>query len=176
MMTLVIANERLNLTLEPAFGARVTTLTDVVTGRQWLVDGPLCEETGDDAVYGASQARGWDECFPTVARCVHPTWGSLRDHGDLWGRQWEVIQASPQRVETRYSARSFDFTRVLTLDGATITADYCATNKGQDELPFLWSQHCLLATTPGDEIMLSGMGEIHAGGVPSHGRTIQRAI
>ena len=161
---LVLANDHIRLTLAPDYGARVTELTDLATGRQWLVEGGFSSDVGEDAVYGADPARGWDECFPTVGVCSHPAWGGrMRDHGMLWGRPWEVVSIELDRVETRYSGLGFAFIRTLTLSANTITADYTVTNLGVAALPYLWSQHCLLATTPDDKITKSGQGKMIAG-------------
>lgn len=170
MLTLV--NDHVRLTLAPEYGARVTGLTDLATGRQWLVEGGFTSDVGEDAVYGAAAARGWDECFPTVGVCDHPDWGGLRDHGTLWGRPWEVVAVRLDRIETCFSDREFAFTRALSLSANTVTANYVVINLGDSALPYLWSQHCLLATTPDDTIALAGQGKMIAGGTdydwPAH--------
>lgn len=159
---ITLANDRIALTLRPDFGARVTSLTDRASGRQWLVTG-LC--VGGDSYLG-DQARGWDECFPTVAPCDHAGWdGPLRDHGDLWGRPWQVT-ADGQTCMATYDDPRFAFTRALHLRGAGVVADYQVSNRTLAALPYLWSQHCLLATTPADRIVLQGIAGMQAGGVP----------
>ncbi len=159
-----MGNDRLSLSVTPDYGARVVALTDRHTGRQWLVTGSQSTQTGQDAIYGAAEAVGWDECFPTVLACDHPAWaGRLRDHGDLWGREWIVDRAQADCIETRFETPLFRFTRRLTAHDATVTAAYSVTNLGPTTLPYLWSQHCLLATTPGDHIVLQGQGRMLAG-------------
>jgi len=159
---LSIGNDRIGLTILPDFGGRVVALTDWVSGRQWLVTGPQSGQTGEDAVYGADEAVGWDECFPTVLPCDHPAWGgTLRDHGALWGRKWIVDHRDATCVDARFETRQFRFARSLTVQGASVTAAYSVTNLGSQTLPYLWSQHCLLATTPGDRIILNGQDDMH---------------
>lgn len=160
---LTFGNDRLSLTLAPDYGARVVALTDRATQRQWLVGGALSPQTGEDARYGADEACGWDECFPTVSRCSHSGWGGrLRDHGLLWGRKWTVLRAEADCIETCFQSPQFRFARTLTLRGASVTADYAVTNLAAASLPYLWSQHCLLATAPGDRIILQGQGKMLA--------------
>lgn len=162
-----IGNARLNLTLSPDYGARVQTLTDKLTGREWLVTGPDSPQTAEDAVYGSAEAIGWDECFPTVGVCEHPGWqGRLRDHGALWGRPWAVDLATDDCIETRFETDRFRFLRRLTATGASILADYVVTNLGAAPLPYLWSQHCLLAARPGDRIILNGAERLLDAGRP----------
>ncbi len=164
---LSIGNDRLTLSMSPDYGARVLSLTDRNSGRQWLVTGPQSTRTGEDAVYGADEAVGWDECFPTVLSCDHPAWeGRLRDHGALWGRKWTVDRAKPDCVETRIETPRFRFTRRLTVTGAAVVADYRVTNLGTGPMPYLWSQHCLLATRPGDRIVLAGHESLRVEGDP----------
>ncbi len=165
-MTLTLANDRIRLTIVPEYGARVTELWDRSTGRQWLIPGDLSPDTGADAIYGAAEACGWDECFPTVAPCEHPSWGKLRDHGLLWGKAWEVVEAAVDRIETQYVSPAFRFVRKLSLQDATLTADYAVTNRAAVPFAYLWSQHCLLSTTLEDKIVLSGLDEMIANSAP----------
>jgi hypothetical protein len=158
---ITLDNSRIALTLDPGFGARVMSLTDLASGRQWLVPGDCL---GGDSYLG-DQARGWDECFPTVGTCSHPAWGDLRDHGLLWGLAWTVTGGRDTCTATFDDPR-FTFSRSLRLQDATPTADYRLTNKRTIPLPYLWSQHALLATTPADRITLHGMAAMRAGGQP----------
>jgi hypothetical protein len=100
------------LTVDPAFGARVLTLTDRNTGRQWLMEGTRASDTSEEAAYLGDASRGWDECFPTVLSCHHAAWGGrLRDHGLLWGRPWEVVAVDDRRLEARFRGNGIDFSR-----------------------------------------------------------------
>lgn len=158
---LSIGNDQIALTISPDFGARVTELTDKISGRQWLVTGPQSVQIGEDAVYGADEAVGWDECFPTVLSCQHPAWdGMLRDHGALWGRKWSVDHRDATCVEARFETLLFRFGRRLTVQGPSVIAAYRVTNLGSNSLPYLWSQHCLLATSSHDRIMLNGQEQL----------------
>ncbi len=163
-MTITLVTDRLCLTLEPRFGARITSLTDRRSGRQWLVEGPCEGDDGDDAGFGATEARGWDECFPTIGKGVDPVWGELRDHGTLWGRPWQVAaHPDDHHCTTVYQSPIFAFERSLTLDGPAVTAAYCVTNRSLVSLPYLWSQHALLATAPPDELHLRGIPQLVTG-------------
>ena len=164
-MRVTLASDRIALTLAPAFGARITALTDKASGRQWLVPGALDGRAADDARYLGAEARGWDECFPTVAPCDHPFWGRMRDHGLLWGRPWGVDGGADHCTATFQDPR-FTFCRTIRLAGACLHADYAVTNHGDTGLPYLWSQHGLLATTPDDRIALAGIGPMAAAGTP----------
>lgn len=157
--TVTIENEFVRVVILPAFGARVVSLIDKASDRDWMAQGGISENTGEDAFYTASEAVGWDECFPTVSRWNAATtvWGrNLRDHGDVWGRPWRIETATATSLHTIFAGTNFRFGRRLSLVGRTLTASYSVENTGDAPLPFLWALHGLLATQPGDEINLPG--------------------
>lgn len=157
-MTHTLANDFVSLSIAPEFGARVTSLVDLTTGRNWLVEGPAVGDPSDEAIYDGDQARGWDECFPTVAPCAHAYWGDMRDHGQLWGRPWRQIGDTTYE----YAGHGYSFSRELVLDERTITAHYAVTNTADTTFPWMWSQHCLLATQPGERLVLNGLSSPNA--------------
>ena len=171
----ILENAEIRVEIDPAYGARVLSLVDRRSGRDWMAKGPQSTQTGEDAVYLADEAVGWDECFPTVA-----PWDAtatalgryLRDHGDLWGRPWTVETQSRDSVTTGWSDGAFRFTRGLSLDGATLTANYAVTNLAAEQLPFMWALHGLLAVTPADRIEMNGVDRVAASYIARDGETI----
>lgn len=155
--TLILENDRIRAAVDPTFGGRVVSLTDMRTGRQWLVEGAPHGSSGGEAVYGAREACGWDECFPTVAPCRHESWpGVLRDHGELWGRTW---QARPEEgsIAAWYESNRFKFSRSIGLNRNELEACYSVTNLDRVPFAYVWSQHCLLAVNTSDRIRLDGI-------------------
>lgn len=155
---LTLATDRLRLTIDVAYGGRVVGLVDNASGRDWLVPdrGPRDLSA---IVFGADVARGWDECFPTVAPVDGRPFGwqgQLRDHGALWGVPTETALAG-NRLDTRWSADQFVFSREIVAEGATLSLGYAVTNTGAAPFSYLYSQHMLLATRPGDTIALEGI-------------------
>ena len=163
---LTLSNDRIELVVDPVFGARITALTDLASGRQWLVAGECSGGQGDGAPYLGNEARGWDECFPTVAPCRTAAWGDLRDHGVLWGRRWDV-EVSGNAVRAMHSGGRFEFGRTLSLRGSEAVADYWVQNIASDSFPYMWSQHCLLQLNAGDRIKVAedAQGFAVSGGV-----------
>jgi len=176
MAILAIENKAVRVALDPAFGARVLSLIDRRSGRDWLAKGPQSTATGEDAIYLADEAVGWDECFPTVS-----PWDAsatalrrpLRDHGDLWGRPWAVAAHAADSVTTSRADGALAFSRRLALDGATLTADYAVTNSGAEALPFMWALHGLLAVAPGETIEMAGVSSVAATYVSRDGAAIR---
>lgn len=163
MHLITIENEQLRVTVSPSYGARVVTLLDKSTDRDWMAQGGYSPNTGEDARYQAAECVGWDECFPTVSPwdASGTSWGRpLRDHGDVWGREWAVVHRSETELTLRYDDPQFRFERQLQLDGPCLRADYRLDNLGGTPLPYLWALHALLAVTDRDRIVLDGVDTV----------------
>jgi galactose mutarotase-like enzyme len=161
----IIENDALKISVNPAYGARVVSLFDKASGREWMTGGGESLNTGEDARYWGDEAVGWDECFPTVSvfDATATPWGrKLRDHGDLWGRPWTVDAADSTSITASYSDPQFRFTRTLRLEGQTLVAVYAAENRTDVALPYLWALHALLAVDERDAIELPGVDSVRA--------------
>lgn len=153
-----VSNGVLRLRMAPDFGARITDLTDLRSGRNWIVPGALAGSPAETASYIAGRPNGWDECFPTVAACRVADWGgAVRDHGALWARPWDC-RATAHGIIATYNDPRFRFRRALRLARANVALRYSLTARSPHPLPWLWSQHCLLACRPGERIEATGIG------------------
>lgn len=153
-----LENARLALRLVPEAGARVVSLVDRRSGREWIVPGPLPKGLGPRARF-LDHASGWDECFPSVAVCRHPAWGgALRDHGVLWARPWRLERRTPGRLVLAFEGAGVTFRRSVILREQGLLLRYETENTSQTSRPWLWSQHCLLACEPGDRLITRGLG------------------
>ncbi len=159
----VLENDLVRLVSVPALGARVVSLADRRTGREWLVqgdppNGSAAAWAAEDAVFGGAEAFGWDECLPTVAPCIDPLEPGgppLRDHGDAWGRPAGSVASGATLLATWTSPRwPYVLRRSLRLDRAVVVASYELEVSGARALPFLWSMHALLALEPGSRLVL----------------------
>ena len=155
LVTLI--SDEIQLDIAPNAGARVVSLIDRSTGRNWLAEGGATRSSADSAVYGLTEAAGWDECFPTVSPCdvsQAPWRRRLRDHGELWGRSWRVIAQTPATIGTAYSSEGLHFVRSLALRGRSIEAVYTVENTLEVAAPFLWAMHPLFVLKPGKSIFV----------------------
>ena len=175
MNLIVIENECMRVAVAPNYGARVVDLVHKASGRQWMTQGPESRNTDETAVYGGGEAVGWDECFPTVGAWDGraTSWNRrLRDHGDLWGRPWQLQAGSRTGLLLSYDSPEFRFTRELSLEGDILTARYEVGNHSGQSLPYLWALHALLAVRPGDGIELPGVGSVEASYLSLAGATL----
>lgn len=172
MNAVIVDNDILRLRLDPDFGGRVSELTDLRTGRNWLVGGPAVGSSAQDAAFGVEQARGWDECFPSAAPCRVDAWPmALRDHGEFWARPVEVV-ASPESATMTGMAGPVSFERRLALEGDRVTLTYRVFNDGALAMPYLWGQHLLIAPEEGDRLELPGVDRLDAAFLSYDGRVL----
>lgn len=174
-MPIVLDNGRIAVGVLPDFGGRVVSLVDGVSGREWIDQGTPSTNIGETATYGRAEATGWDECFPTISpwNGTATMWGRpLRDHGDLWGRPWQVTEQNSTALDAEMTTAEFRFRRRLELDGASLRADYEVENRTGNEMPYLWALHGLLAVSHQDRIVLTGVGEVAATYLALDGRVL----
>jgi hypothetical protein len=156
----VLANEAVELAVVPELGARIISLKDRRTGRDWLwhphnqlrlFRNPPCAE------FATSPLAGLDECLPTIAPCQ---WQGqpLPDHGEAWNLAWQVSADSDSSTSLTTSIQlahsSLFFERTIELLGSEVRLIYHLTNLGATARPFVWSLHPLLRLQSGDELEL----------------------
>ncbi|MCC7086407.1 MAG: DUF5107 domain-containing protein [Pirellulales bacterium] len=167
---IVLQNDAMCVTVVPEIGGKILSLRSLRTGREWLWTNPYLpfrKPPPGSTNFGAFDAGGWDELFPTVNACQIPNsaWGDrkITDHGELWFRQWKtlVTGVDSQSIATLTTAVDdrdlpFRFERTLTLpDGlAPLAARYSLTNRSTLPMPMIWAAHPLLAIEPGDSFCL----------------------
>jgi hypothetical protein len=157
----VLRNNRVELAVVPGLGAKVVSLKNLSTGREWMACPPqgaqlFRNRLGDD--FAASTLVGWDECLPTIAPC---RWKSraLPDHGEVWSAAWDIDaeawQAGELTTAIRLPISPFVFRRTIALFDREIQLHYTLTNTSDASEEFLWAMHPLLAIEDGDSLELS---------------------
>jgi len=153
-------NEAVELGVVPELGARIISLKDRRTGREWMWHPPgglhlFRNRPGDD--FSLSPLVGMDECLPTIAAC---SWQGveLPDHGEVWSAPWQVDAAGWEGGSLKTSVRlkilPFTFQRTITLQGNEIEIGYRLDNHGTEDKHFLWAVHPLLRLQAGDRLDL----------------------
>jgi hypothetical protein len=150
------------LSVVPELGAKIISLKDLRTQREWLWHPrhnlELFKNHPQDA-FSDSPLVGTDECLPTISPC---TWRGrdLPDHGEVWNRAWEVDsnawQSGVLRTTIKLKSSPFVFERAITLRGREVLIDYKLLNLGDSEEDFVWAFHPLLRLVAGDKLELPG--------------------
>ncbi|MGC3958505.1 MAG: hypothetical protein QM813_11355 [Verrucomicrobiota bacterium] len=156
----VLGNERVELAVVPELGARIISLKDLRTGREWLWHPPggrklFRNRLGDD--FATSPLVGMDECLPTIAPC---RWQSreLPDHGEVWAAPWTVKRDEWDngvlQTSVQLEISPFDFERTIELQENEIRLSYQLHNRNNTAEHFSWAMHPLLRLRIGDQLVL----------------------
>jgi galactose mutarotase-like enzyme len=155
-----LRSKRVALIVVPALGAKLASLRDLHSGREWMwspPDGGAWRRLPTGAPFPESSLVGADECIPTIAPCV---WRgrSLPDHGEVWTEEWEIDAAAfaAGAVETRLQMPITPgrLTRRITLDDTTVHLRYALQNLSAEPCEFVWAFHPLMTIHEGDELIL----------------------
>lgn len=156
----VLNNGGVELVVIPELGAKIVSLKNLRTRREWLWHPKdnlklFRNQAGDD--FSASPLAGMDECLPTILPC---SWRGreLSDHGEVWRQPWHVDMDAWQNgiltttIELTESPLAFH--RTIELSGNEVCISYRLTNLSATEESFVWAVHPLLRLAPGDELDL----------------------
>src|SRR5438876_11642513 len=152
----VLSSRKVQITVVPELGAKIISLKDLHTGREWMWHprGGLKlfrNRPGDD--FSRSPLVGADECLPTIAPCL---WHclALPDHGEVWCMPWsldgDAWANGGLRTMTGLSLSPFHFERAIELQENEVRLSYQLLNQGEAEEAYLWAIHPLLSLQPGD--------------------------
>ena len=156
----VLNNGKVELAVVPELGARIISLKNLRSRREWMWHPPgglklFRNRLGDD--FHRSPLVGMDECLPTVAPC---SWQGreLPDHGEVWAVPWDVDQAAWENGILKTSAKleisPLEFERIIELRGNEIRLRYRLNNVGAEDELYLWAMHPLLRFIEGDQLQL----------------------
>jgi galactose mutarotase-like enzyme len=156
----VLSNDRVEVAVVPELGAKVISLKNLRTGRDWMwhpAGGLKLFRNGVADDFSTSPLAGLDECLPTIAACAWQK-RELADHGEVWSRRWSLHQAAWERGVLKTSIRletsPFDFRREIALREDGIQFHYRLMNQSAAEELFLWAMHPLLRLRAGDGLVL----------------------
>ncbi len=161
-MPVTFTNDRLQLVVRPDLGGRIDQLHDRRTGKNWLwhpdeYDATQSRSLPVGAPFDPHWTGGWDDIFPNDAAGEFRGW-ELVDHGELWSQAWTVLTVSEQAIVMQYQCQTVpvQVTKTVTLHptAAEVQIQVEFRNQSDQEIPFLFKQHCAIAIQPGDEILL----------------------
>jgi hypothetical protein len=155
-----LKTELLELVVVPELGAKIISLKNLRTGREWLAapdsNRALFRNAPGDP-FTQSTYVGWDECFPTIDPC---RWEGRRlpDHGEVWSLPWTLNESAfaGGAIETEITlpVSPFKLSRSIYIERDQVQLRYALENLSDKEERFIWAAHPLLATEPGDRLEL----------------------
>lgn len=142
----------------PDDGARISVLR--YNGKDLLTRKPD-SFVPPEKYYGEYETRavyGYDDCFPTVDPCKHPTeLVECRDHGELCWNKWQARFADDSLFcYTKCSHPPVSFKRTLDFRSDRIIWQYEVVNFAANQVPFLHVMHALLPLNEIKDIRLPG--------------------
>jgi galactose mutarotase-like enzyme len=155
-----LKNEEIELAVVPELGAKIISLKNLRTGREWLwhpQGGMKLFRNRSSDGFSQSPLVGIDECFPTIAPCFWQE-RNLPDHGELWNLEWDTNREAWEKgilkTGVRLKISPFQFERTIELDENEVRIHYELTNLAGSREKFVWAIHPLLRLQPGDQLEL----------------------
>ena len=155
-----LGNDDAELTVVPELGAKIISLKNRRTGREWLwhpAGGLKLFKNNLHDDFSTSPLAGVDECLPTILPC---NWRgrNLPDHGEIWSTAWNVNAVAWEdgilKTTARLKISPFELTRTIELVGNEIRLGYELNNLAKTEENFIWAIHPLLRLQAGDQLEL----------------------
>ncbi len=156
----VLNNEEVEIAVVPELGAKIISLKNLRTGREWMwhpPDGLKLFKNHPGADFSRSPLVGADECLPTIMPC---SWQGrdLPDHGEVWSAPWKVDSAAWEngilKTFVRLKISPFEFERTIELVENEIRVGYQLNNLSARDEAFVWAIHPLLRLQAGDQLEL----------------------
>lgn len=161
-----LRNDRVEVVVLPELGAKVLSLRNLRSGREWMwapPEGARFRKLPLGTPFEESSLTGADECLPTIGETE---WRgrSIPSHGEVWSAAWELdrlaLTNSQIVTRVRLPLSPFWFERTIRLDDNVVSFDYALRNL--DFLPqeFMWAFHPLMNIHEGDRLELLGVEEV----------------
>jgi galactose mutarotase-like enzyme len=163
--TVVVRDSGIELSVDPSRGAKITSVRNLASGREWLLQDPALPAAllayGD--VFTDSGMSGWDEMFPTVDACGYLGEAvDLPDHGEVWSRPWRVLESTSTSIVTEIDGCRLDYRlrRRIDVAGSRVTCQYRLTTSRPQGLAALWAPHPQFAASVGTVLELPSVDRV----------------
>lgn len=162
----VVDTGKAKMTLLPDNGGRIVSLKDD-DGLEWMA----FEGKGDtyrgitlDSSYCGADVCGMDDMFPTIDPEEAPVESGCRagilynDHGEISRVAYDRCYEENGSAVMEYTSGRlhYHYRKTVTPEAdGSISLQYAITNQSDEDFPFLWAGHCMLATEYGSRLVLS---------------------
>lgn len=159
-------NDHVELVVLPEIGAKVSSLKNLRSGREWMwtpPEGANYEKLPLGTPFEESSLVGADECVPTIAESV---WRgrSIPSHGEAWFSVWELdrLALTQGRIVTRLQLpiSPFWIERSIRLIDNQVIFDYALRNTDFAPQEFMWAFHPLMNIEEGDRLEIPGVSHM----------------
>ena len=148
----------------PLYGAKMASLIDKESGREFLVqaDGRSYKKLAYTGDYVAAECSGFDDMFPNIDEYEYmdfPWVGTMMpDHGEVCGLPWEyeILESGNCLHFWVYSVRfAYRLDKWVRFEGDDeMTIEYEAKNLSPFDLDFIWAGHVMINAQQGAQITL----------------------
>jgi hypothetical protein len=157
---ITLYNNEISISVIPALGGKVTSLTHLGSGREWMWK-PESFRGYSASVLGAAfqdgTLVGWDECLPTIEPCLYKD-RQLPDHGEIWTSACIFDEGDLKQgiihTTLELPRSPLRFSRRLHLEGNNVIARYLLENMRSHEEAYIWAMHPLFSIEAGDRLDL----------------------
>ena len=162
MNTTILKYENWHIECQPDDGARISVLR--YAGYDLLTTAPVNfrAPATDFGEYEKRPVYGYDDCFPSVSACIHPTGKyKIRDHGLLCWLKWKVKTSVNSMIcTTECDEPKVRFTRTLELTREAINWKFDISNHSDKSLEFLLVVHPLMPLHEITDVSVPGFKSI----------------
>jgi galactose mutarotase-like enzyme len=156
-----LQNNQVSLSVVPALGAKIVSLKNLITGREWMwASGkqPKLFSVPSGTPYADGPVIGADECIPTISAC-HWRGMDLPCHGEAWSVPWSLdeealIQTREIRTALDLPISTLHIVRRIELVDACVRLHYTVENRSTDTIEYIWAFHPLMTIQPEDRLEL----------------------
>ena len=148
----------LALFIDPSHGGAITSLQSAKFHDEWIFfDKSRRPRHASLENYDDVWCGGFEELFPNDAPGVFLDM-DLKDHGELWQREWDIVHRSETGVTLELQCETTPATVQKTVSvnsrQTEIHIDYSLKNTGDKTYPYLFKLHPAMRIEPGDQILL----------------------
>jgi hypothetical protein len=161
-----LRSESLEIIVLPEIGAKVYSLKNLRSGREWMwtpPEGAFFQYVPLGAPFEESSLVGADECIPTIGESE---WRgrSIPSHGEAWNAVWELdrLALTQGRLVTRLQLPISPFwvERSIRLDRNKAIFDYALRNTDFTPQEFMWAFHPMMQIEDGDRLEVPGVNQM----------------